>query len=325
MNRSDAWDRVRSTLVRPPAYARKDEQRRTTYQAAMVQCEELVNAAAASAPSASPLPLFYALNQAGRALAAAAAGEPNGGEWRLKAHGIAQGTGDVREAMSMTIRPTCPRRRGNAFAIVADTIGSSQLSAPVTLQELYTALPDLEAKPVPDSCTSPRALYVEEYDDEAAQLSGRLPVVRATVVSPGRPLECSDAFLDRYPSLHEATPTWQHHTKRGIGCLLEWWLRWGTEEEWRLLDDAAPAYRFSGERWAIPTVGEGRDHLSPLMLWWALLFGYSVLARYEPAAWTKAIDLRTEPWAAAIIASLDEAFSALPELIWIELERLDDL
>jgi hypothetical protein len=54
---------------------------------------------------------------------------------------------------------------------------------------------------------------------------------------------------------------------------------------------------------------------SPLATWYALLFGFSILARYEPDSWLAALDVR-ERHAAAIEASLEEATHALPELVW---------
>jgi hypothetical protein len=39
----------------------------------------------------------------------------------------------------------------------------------------------------------------------------------------------------------------------------------------------------------VPEVGPSKDHLSPLMLWWVLLFGLSMLARYVPGAWSEAL------------------------------------
>jgi hypothetical protein len=54
----------------PPGLAAGDQQRRLTYGAALDQFEELMTAASAATPRSRPLPLFYALSQAGRAIAA---------------------------------------------------------------------------------------------------------------------------------------------------------------------------------------------------------------------------------------------------------------
>lgn len=84
------------------------------------------------------------------------------------------------------------------------------------------------------------------------------------------------------------------------------------------LERVAPTYRYSGEMWVRTAVGSPKALLSPLASWYALLNGFSVLARYEPAAWVEALDPRSTH-AAAIDGALDEALEALPELLWKEI------
>jgi hypothetical protein len=57
------------------------------------------------------------------------------------------------------------------------------------------------------------------------------------------------------------------------------------------------------------------DFLSPLMLWWVLLFGLSSVARYDPELWVAALDVNRSKQAVPIEAALAEALIALPELI----------
>jgi hypothetical protein len=61
--------------------------------------------------------------------------------------------------------------------------------------------------------------------------------------------------------------------------------------------------------------------LSPLMLWWALLFGLSILARYSPTVWRAALDRDTSTLAVRIEDALDEALAAIPHLALEALER----
>lgn len=81
---SDSLYCVRATRASPPGYARDDQERRAVYGSALAQFDELIAAATAVGPSSRPLPLFYALSQAGRAIAAAHAE----GVWRLRMHGL---------------------------------------------------------------------------------------------------------------------------------------------------------------------------------------------------------------------------------------------
>ena len=56
------------------------------------------------------------------------------------------------------------------------------------------------------------------------------------------------------------------------------------------------------------------------MTWWLLLYIFSMVARYQPANWTKLLDLDKSPYAAPLQYALQEAISILPHLV---LEALD--
>jgi hypothetical protein len=84
------------------------------------------------------------------------------------------------------------------------------------------------------------------------------------------------------------------------------------------LDSIAPAVRDSDERVLLPRVAH-RDLLSPLMLWWILLFGLSMVARYDPEEWNSALDVNQNSLAVPLEAALDLAADVLPELILDEL------
>jgi hypothetical protein len=60
------------------------------------------------------------------------------------------------------------------------------------------------------------------------------------------------------------------------------------------------------------------------MLWWALLFGLSSVARYEPELWIGALDVNRSPLAVPIEAALDAALEALPDLILDALTSHDE-
>lgn len=81
---SDSLYGIRATRASPPGHAGEDEDRRQVYGAALAPFDELIEAASAVGPASRPLPLFYALSQAGRAIAAAHAR----GAWRLGYHGL---------------------------------------------------------------------------------------------------------------------------------------------------------------------------------------------------------------------------------------------
>jgi hypothetical protein len=51
------------------------------------------------------------------------------------------------------------------------------------------------------------------------------------------------------------------------------------------------------------------------MTWWALLYSFSILARYEPDEWVPALDLNSSKIAVHIADALDEALTAIPVLV----------
>jgi hypothetical protein len=61
----------RGTRASPPGLAAGDRDRRETYGAALQQFDELMVAARAVSPVSRPIPLYYSIHQAGKAIAAA--------------------------------------------------------------------------------------------------------------------------------------------------------------------------------------------------------------------------------------------------------------
>jgi hypothetical protein len=72
-------------------------------------------------------------------------------------------------------------------------------------------------------------------------------------------------------------------------------------------------------RWAFPLIAGQRLH--PIVIWWAVLFTMSMLARYHPEAWARAIDVDESIWAVPLEHLLDQALEALPEVIFQALEQ----
>jgi hypothetical protein len=81
------------------------------------------------------------------------------------------------------------------------------------------------------------------------------------------------------------------------------------------LDTIAPDYRGRGTRLLLPRAG-CTDELSPLMLWWALLFGLSSIAQYDPETWIGALAVNDSELAVPIEAALDAAVDALLDPIF---------
>ncbi|MGO9899681.1 MAG: YaaC family protein [Solirubrobacteraceae bacterium] len=78
-----AWQHIRLLRACPPGEAIGE--RAAVFASALEQSEQLMRAAEVVGPAARPLPLFYALSQAGRAIAAVHLPDPG---WRLAGHGL---------------------------------------------------------------------------------------------------------------------------------------------------------------------------------------------------------------------------------------------
>jgi hypothetical protein len=68
---------LRATRAEPPGRAADDDYRRALYGASLEQFEQLLRAAETVDAAARPLPLFYALSQAARAIVAAHGDSPD--------------------------------------------------------------------------------------------------------------------------------------------------------------------------------------------------------------------------------------------------------
>jgi hypothetical protein len=82
-----------------------------------------------------------------------------------------------------------------------------------------------------------------------------------------------------------------------------------------LLRRASFSYPSLGMRILFPTITGNDKPLHPLLAWWAILYGMSMLARYEPSSWVRAINVNENRNAVILEILLDEAMNACPPLI----------
>ncbi len=119
----------------PPGYAGENPERRGVF-------DELISSAESVGPATRPLPLFYALSQAGRAIAAAHAA----GAWRLRAHGLSatELSHPLLEMpiMSDPLQDSGPDVADSPSALAAAT-GSDMFTGSVSIGELWASLPEL--------------------------------------------------------------------------------------------------------------------------------------------------------------------------------------
>lgn len=327
---ADQGRRLRATRADPPGRARGDESRRALYSAALAQHEEMMTAARVVGPLGRPLPLYYAVHQAGKALAVAWADT----DVSISGHGLVQ----VREKVPGDVcrfRVKHGRSSPSSVAVfdaAGMVLGAEPLRGAVEIGAAWAALPEAEAPPGGDW---PLALPVwpEVYDAGARTFTG--PAFRGFVHLRGF-AGCDDAaaitaLLRKYPDAAGAAVEVPYGglarraTPVGEGVAVVWprpdaQARYGEPVPDEVLaahvTNRVPRYARTGGHWLIPVVGGESVRLPPLMLWWVLLFGLSALARYEPVAWQAALDLDRSPAADPLMELLDMALEIVPDLLY---------
>jgi len=311
---------LRASLAGPPGAASGDEERAEVYRAALRQFEELLSAAEATGYAARPLPLFYALSQAGRAVVACRGGN------LPASHGLTVRTRDLATAdpLAWTVSP-----KGNGeFQAVADATGSPHLLEPAALGKLMASLPELSRPLLRDNAWR-RALYVERLSDgPGTVLHGYLWLRVGLAIEPEEADSATAIreLLQSYPSVE--TAEYGFPQLGGVRDAIIRSQTAGGESVWLLvrsrdpdtppekaLDAFAPQYRWVGRRWLRPSFSGHGAPPSPLMTWWALLFALSMLARYHPAEWARALDRQGSAVATELERAMDVAMDALPQLI----------
>jgi hypothetical protein len=344
---STAWRDIQALRAEPTGVAARDADRKKTFRAALRQAEELAEAAEVVSYAAKPIQLFYSLSQAGRALAAARSPHP----WMLRSHGLeCQSAG--MNVLAATVDPVGGTQA--AFQTITAAAGSPALAGKAQIGALWAANPDLVGVPIRAELGRgqwPAALSYglgtrdvgrigpAAIDPRQMQTTtgGR---VHTTLDVSGDTGEQIARALGAYPSLAGAaalTPSSDRYVgpaepverirtadgQQGVRIgrdapgtipMAEYWELEDSLYSVVEVDPRFPTRPPSFIGYAIPAIAGGPSPL-PMLLWWALLLGLSSLARYEPVAWTTAIDLDASPLAVHLQAVLDIAAEWAPARI----------
>lgn len=304
--------RIRELRSRPPGRATTDE-RRAVFGAALGQFDDLLTAAAAIGPAARPLPLYYALNQAGRAIIAAR--QSPEGAWKPRSHGLSIGEPVGGRLQGTTISPHEPKRDG-AFTMLAQSLGAEVPSANMTLSRVWAAIPGLARPGLGAGC--PRPLLVEwPALSVADHVSAR--GLDAIGTGPAAVDVVRRLIVDTYPSAADGLevlhvgPEPQAPTPAAFANL-----KW-ERSDGRLWYQAS-TMPYLGNHYLVPAVaGTDGDIREPILLWWCLLQALSSLARYHSAEWTAALQPDSSPWCVAIEQTLEMALEVVPRLVYTAL------
>jgi hypothetical protein len=310
-----ALTQIRWTRSEPPGRATTDSTRRATYAAALQQFEELLNAARVAGPASRPLPLFYALSQAGRAIVAAHGEDPT-----THGHGLGEVTADPGTPL-LHRRVSRRRTRNDTFGAVARATRSGDFEGEVDLGALWVANPHSPRLPLEHWQSDWRLALMVIDENEAppagVELHEASQILR--VLPFADPVEATadhgaDVGPDRYPTIPDhAGATF---VARGEGPSRSWAGLVVWRSDWASIDEIAPRATFGDQRYLVPRLAGQRLMLSPLMLWWVLLYGFSVYARYHPQLWVEVLDVDRSSAAVGIEQLLRAALEWLPGLIY---------
>jgi hypothetical protein len=304
-----------------PGRAGADRARAAVFGAALEQFEQLMNAATNVGYAARPLLLFYGISQAGRAIAAAHADDP----WELSGHGLKHSPQQPVLQSTITPRPG----KNDSFSRVCIATEQGGLTEPVELGALWASLPEHRYTELPEERWR-RPLRVLRVPEDPSTMTLMMKVLDVAVCGlPNRvfedlPAEQARAALDTelacYPSAEgwqlrgPAGPMLRHPGEYGWDVDIRWGVENPSEREW-VLEQHAPEYCVTDERWLWPILNDAGDALGPMTTWWALLYGLSMLARYHPAPWTHALRVDDTMEAVPLETAMDHALEAVPHLV----------
>lgn len=314
---TEIWRELRGLRASPPGLAASDPARREVFSAALQQSEELGRAAADVGHAARPILAFYALSQGGRAIAAAHA---EGKRWRLMGHGARVKTG-IADVSALVI--TANSKEPGAIGSVAACTGSRMWTGKATVAQLWATLPDLPRhaamlRGLPAVLGLHTASYMDDstghaMGDWTANSVAGIEVPDEFYV--GEQAEIA-RFLEPYPKAQgwKVVATWIPNRSPGRRSFT---VKWPSDHDPSVNRELSlVADWHSGAWWLRPAVGESSAVPSRLVCWWGLLLGLSSLARYEPAAWRRALDIDASPIAVSLEEGLDLALERIPELLF---------
>jgi hypothetical protein len=308
---ADDWQMrgLRASRAQPPNLAANDPTRRALYNAGLEQFEQLLVAAEAVGPAARPLPLFYALSQAGRSIVAAL-----GEDAEIAGHGLREDkVNPPPEDLLHRRIERSPRQDGrDAFSAVSQATGSFLFDGGVELGALWASLPG--SYRIPDGSWLPEWRPVLAVLDETSSRGAEGEIRVQAMSAGGNPhLDAVSTLRGRYPSLPADTKVGvKESVELGRG---NWFAVLTWDEKMRLEQVATGTILDESALQLRPTLPGQQAPVSDLMSWWTLLFGLSIFARYHPGLWMEALAVDRSELAVPLEAMLDRALSVVPALV----------
>lgn len=315
--------RIQALRAKPPGRASGNRARRRVFSAALEQFDELWKAAGAVGPPVSPILLYYALSQGGRAVAAARVGS---GDWQASGHGLSiRASSKAIGELSIEPHPGA----SHSFGVFCDAIGSPQLTSPVRLADMWAAVPGFErVDGLGADATPPLQLEAISAGPEARPTNALLRGDLAADL-PSDADEAARALslrLADYPGathglcVEPPVPRQAESHRRHEGPSVEVYWR-ADEGTIKPLHDVAVGLggKNSGS-FLQPGLGANSDQLTPFAATWAVLLALSSAARYYPDWWIAALDRDSSVLAIPIEEALARSRELMP---WLLLHALE--
>ncbi len=316
---------LRTTRSDPPGLAAGDRSRARRYSAALEQFQQLLEASASLGVASRPLPLFYALEQGARAVAAVhmevAGGALQGG------HGLTM-RGYQAPLGSAVVAP----KGHGTYQGLCTSIESPALSEEAEVGALWASLP--ESFGVQLAGDHPYALPVTAEREPmmlTRKIKARVYGLPDNMADRSERAQVLAEILQHYPTskgwrscIDDGVAAWETPTS-GWTARVEWELQESTgSDEARsehLLTQIAPRSDERERGWLRPSVSGGRQTLDDLSTWFPVLFALSMFARYEPGRWGQLLNVDSSPEAVTIEELLEKAIGALPRLMFHAITR----
>jgi hypothetical protein len=311
----DALRGLRGARATPRALAAADPERKRVFQSALAQFEELWEAAQGATAATRPLTLFYAVSQATRALCAE--WHPGAGtSWSPRGHGLTALDDSLAsdDPLSLQVKPTS----SGAFRMLNVVMQSEEFDGPVTLRELWASLPDM---PRPETILRDQPTCLAIYPtaiptgSTASMFAETLRPTTAVIYADRDDL---DTVLRPYPRAGDLEFIASQGTNNGAQFFTGSVVRFRGPNGYRSLDMVAEpgqGERFREQLYLRPGIGSNAVVPTQLSVVWALLLGFSSLARYHPAVWVAALNPDESPQAVHLEHGLGVLLDLAPYLL----------
>lgn len=328
--------------------------RKAEYLAGLTQAEQLWSAAQTVGPEASPILLFYGLAQASRAICVAGLDRDRWkapARHGLECKVTTPAEGSTLELDKIWLVPT----GDSLLARTAEVLGSPVLQRACTLAEVIATRetkllfsdeqlqsrrplnvhanwdpdqwdgppnPSLTIGPVPDLFTqnretvpaSPTNLeYRRIVPPDVTEVEQWL-MAYPTLAKLGRPssisIGASLRTLGQATTEIDAWVEWENARAEDDDDQFSWTRRFIDN-----VDDGAGWRAQSMSGVTYPAVGGNSAAMHPLIAWWLILFGASILARYYPRAWARTLNLDESKLSVPLRHLLEAAHAEIRELV----------